>query len=71
MGHVFISYSRRDTEVVEKIIAELEAAGIEVWVDREAIKAGKQWRKHILCIRRINYRWGISSYTSIQRQSPG
>ena len=48
MGHVFISYSRRDTEAVEKIIAELEAAGIEVWLDREAIKAGKQWRKQIV-----------------------
>lgn len=48
MGKVFISYSRRDTETVEKIITELEAAGIEVWIDREAIKPGQQWRKQIV-----------------------
>ena len=48
MGQVFISYSRRDIDVVESIVAELEAAGIEVWLDREAIKPGKQWRKQIV-----------------------
>lgn len=48
MGSVFISYSRRDKEVVETIVRQLEAAGIEVWLDREDIKAGKQWRKQIV-----------------------
>jgi TIR domain len=48
MGKVFISYSRRDVEVVESIISQLEAAGIEVWIDREAIKPGQQWRKQIV-----------------------
>src|SRR5438046_1663215 len=48
MGKVFISYSRRDTEVVKQIAAQLEAAGIQVWFDTEDIKAGKQWRKQIV-----------------------
>ncbi len=48
MGQVFISYSRRDADVVENIVSELEAAGIEVWLDREDIKPGKQWRKQIV-----------------------
>ena len=48
MGKVFISYSRRDTEVVKQIVAQLEAAGIQVWFDTEDIKAGKQWRKQIV-----------------------
>jgi TIR domain len=48
MGKVFISYSRRDVDVVESIISQMEAAGIEVWVDREAIKPGQQWRKQIV-----------------------
>jgi hypothetical protein len=48
MGRVFISYSRRDIETVESIVAQLEAAGIEVWLDREAIMPGKQWRKQIV-----------------------
>ena len=48
MGKVFISYSRRDIDEVEKIVAQLEAEGIEVWLDREDIKAGKQWRSQIV-----------------------
>jgi len=48
MGQVFISYSRRDIETVESIVSQLEAAGIQVWLDREDIKAGKQWRKQIV-----------------------
>ena len=48
MAQVFISYSRRDIDVVESIVSQLEAAGIEVWLDREDIKPGKQWRKQIV-----------------------
>lgn len=48
MGQVFISYSRRDTEVVKQIVAQLEAADIKVWFDTEDIKPGKQWRKQIV-----------------------
>jgi hypothetical protein len=48
MGKVFISYSRRDTEVVRQIAAQLEAADIQVWFDTEDIEPGKQWRKQIV-----------------------
>lgn len=48
MGQVFISYSRRDADVVESIVSELEAAGLDVWLDREDITPGKQWRKQIV-----------------------
>jgi hypothetical protein len=48
MGKVFISYSRRDTEVVKQIVAQLEAEDIQVWFDTEDIKPGKQWRKQIV-----------------------
>jgi len=48
MGQVFISYSRRDSETVESIISQLEAAGIDAWLDREDIKPGKQWRSQIV-----------------------
>lgn len=48
MGKVFISYSRRDIDVVENIVSQLEAEGIEVWLDREAIKPGQQWRRQIV-----------------------
>jgi hypothetical protein len=33
MGDVFISYSRRDSEFVEGLAANLEARGKRVWID--------------------------------------
>ena len=38
---VFISYSHKDKEVVDKIVAHLKANDIEVIIDRELLKAGK------------------------------
>ena len=48
MGQVFISYSRRDSETIESIVSQLEEEGIDVWLDREDIKPGQQWRKQIV-----------------------
>jgi hypothetical protein len=48
MSQVFTSYSRRDTETVDNIVEEMNEAGISVWIDREAIKAGNTWRVQIV-----------------------
>ncbi|MBA3067220.1 MAG: toll/interleukin-1 receptor domain-containing protein [Hyphomonas sp.] len=40
---VFVSYSRRDGEVVYPMVAEVEAAGRSVWIDRDEIHAGGNW----------------------------
>ena len=40
MGHVFISYSRQDTPIIERLVRELEAARVAVWIDREDILGG-------------------------------
>ena len=48
MGQVFASYSRRDTETVDNIVEDMSEAGISVWIDREAIKAGNTWRVQIV-----------------------
>jgi len=48
MAQVFTSYSRRDTETVDTIVAKMAQAGISVWIDREAIKAGNTWRVQIV-----------------------
>jgi hypothetical protein len=48
MAQVFTSYSRRDTEIVDTIVAKMAQAGISVWIDREAIKAGNTWRVQIV-----------------------
>jgi hypothetical protein len=48
MAQVFTSYSRRDTQTVDTIVEKLSQAGISVWIDREAIRAGNQWRVQIV-----------------------
>ena len=48
MAQVFTSYSRRDLEVVDSIVAKMSQAGMTVWIDREAIKAGNSWRVQIV-----------------------
>jgi hypothetical protein len=48
MGHIFISYSRRDAGTVNGIVTRLEHSGLSVWIDREQIKAGKTWRAQIV-----------------------
>lgn len=48
MGHVFISYSRRDREIVDKIANALKKSDVEAWVDREDIRAGNSWRLQIV-----------------------
>lgn len=40
---VFVSYSRRDGEVVYPMVAEVEASGREVWIDKNEIHAGGNW----------------------------
>ena len=37
---VFISYSRKDEELVKKIRAALTQANISYWIDKEEIKRG-------------------------------
>src|SRR5512145_2963079 len=48
MAQVLTSYSRRDTETVDTIVAKMAQAGSSVWIDREAIKAGNTWRVQIV-----------------------
>ena len=48
MSHIFISYSRRDSETVDKITTSLQQAGFNVWIDREDIQTGNSWRVQIV-----------------------
>lgn len=40
---VFVSYARQNGEIVYPLVAEVEAAGRPVWIDRDEIKAGGNW----------------------------
>src|SRR6266513_6269616 len=48
MGHIFISYSRQDHNLVDKIIRVLAKAGAKVWIEREGIAGGVKWRREIV-----------------------
>ena len=39
----FISYCRDDKEHVDQLIADLNAAGYDCWIDRSSIKGGEEW----------------------------
>ena len=43
MSHVFISYSRKDSERVDELVEKTEDAGFEIWIDREDIRGGRMW----------------------------
>ena len=48
MGHIFISYSRRDSSTVNRIVEAMKELGLDVWIDQEDIKAGDTWRVQIV-----------------------
>jgi hypothetical protein len=46
---LFLSYGRRDAaRLAERLAAELEAQGFEVWMDRSALRAARDWQAQIV-----------------------
>lgn len=48
MPHVFLSYSRQDTEFVETLERDLNTRGIATWRDTSSIVGGEEWYKAIV-----------------------
>ena len=49
MPEIFISYSRKDKEYVEQIVAEIEqTAGVKCWIDLEGIDSAEQFENVIV-----------------------
>src|SRR4051812_33724098 len=46
--HIFVSYARRDTTEVDRIVEALRGAGYRVWIDRGGIFGARLWRKEIV-----------------------
>ncbi len=44
---VFISYSRKDEVLADKVVAVLETAGLDVWYDKREIMPGENWAEKI------------------------
>jgi hypothetical protein len=47
MGHIFISYSRKDDEFVDRLMQALETYGFPTWQDVHAIAGGDVWKAAI------------------------
>lgn len=49
MNHdIFISYSRKDTNIVDKFVKRLEDEGLNVWIDRDGIESGDAFKRVIV-----------------------
>jgi len=44
---VFVSYSRKDEEIVREIVSRMTEAGVKLWVDYQNLELGANWRKSI------------------------
>jgi hypothetical protein len=45
---LFISYASEDSQFVRSLSADVSAAGVETWVDREDLVPGDRWRGEIV-----------------------
>jgi hypothetical protein len=43
MGHIFLSYSRRQLYFAESIVLNLQRAGLEIWFDLQKLTPGVEW----------------------------
>ncbi len=44
---VFISYSRRDLGLADRLVSGLEKQGVEVLIDRRDLPYGEEWQKEL------------------------
>jgi anti-anti-sigma factor len=47
MSHVFVSYAREDSAIVETLAKELRLRGVVVWLDRDDLRPGQWWKRAI------------------------
>ena len=47
MSHIFISYSRKDIELAQRIVTALADNALDTWVDWKSIPKGEDWWEHI------------------------
>lgn len=47
MSYIFVSYSRRDFDVAQKIIDALARNQLDTWIDWKSIPKGEDWEQEI------------------------
>ena len=45
---VFVSYSRKDTKIVDEFVNRLESEGVRVWIDRDGVESGDAFKRVIV-----------------------
>ena len=44
---IFVSYSRRELAIADKLVATLQVAGFTVTIDRRDLPFGEEWQKEL------------------------
>lgn len=62
---VFISYLRRDSAFADRVVAGLEAAGIDVLIDRRDLPYGEKWQSELadVIFESDSVMWLVSQYS--------
>jgi tetratricopeptide (TPR) repeat protein len=47
MTHIFISYSRKDSDIMQRVHSGIAAAGLEVWTDEKLTPGTQSWKNAI------------------------
>lgn len=50
---IFVSYSRRDSELVLSVVKQLQKKGFTTWIDKDGIESGDAFKSVI--VRAIKY----------------
>ena len=69
MPSVFLSYAHADAEQAQRLYDDLTRAGVDVWLDRESLLPGQQWKPAIeSAIRTTRYFLALLSTVSVSRR---
>ena len=69
MSQIFVSYSRKDLDFVQRMAKDLQAHGLEVWYDLSGLEVGTRWGKEIQnAIQQSQYLLVVLSPNSIESE---
>jgi len=67
--HVFISYSKLDSDVAVKLCNDIKNIGIDVWIDSEQLLPGQNWKSEIRkAIKNSSYFIALFSSNSVSQR---
>jgi hypothetical protein len=47
MPTVFLSYAKADAQMVDRVARDIQSQGVDVWMDRQDLRAGQEWLPQI------------------------